>query len=262
MVRLALVAGLLLVAFRGPAARTPPTVRLIYERTGNAADCPDRDAVLDSVRARLGFDPFREPAEVTIQASVSRAGQELYARIRLSDQTSQRGERRLVSRRADCAELASAMELALSIAIDPLGSYREPDAPPPEPARPPTPPAATSAPVDMVVRSSTGPGPAPGYVDIQAGMVGTAGEALAPTLGAFAGVGLRRERWSLSLEGRADLPRSRPAGGGSITAGTLAATLAPCVRQRLFGACALATRIGAAPRGGRALARGGEVAAV
>jgi hypothetical protein len=233
------VAGALSLALSGPAAaRTPPTVRLIYERAANAAECPDRDTVLDAVRARLGFDPFREPAEITIAASVSRAGEQLYARIRLSDGTGQTGERRLASHRADCAELASAMELALSIAIDPLSSAREPATTPP-PVAEPAPPA--TAPVAVAVRTPAAPAGPPRQVDVQLGLVGNIGDTLAPTIGVFAGLGLRGEWWSISIEGRADLPRTQDVGGGSITAGTLAATLAPCLRGGPFGACALAT---------------------
>ena len=70
---------------------------------------------------------------------------------------------------------------------------------------------------------------------------GNLGETVAATLGLFAGVGLRNKPWSLALEGRADLPRSRSAGGGNIEAGILAATLAPCVRRGLLGGCASAS---------------------
>ena len=231
-----LALGALILAFSGQAAaKAPPAVRVIYDRSSTAGDCPDRDAMLDSVRARLGFDPFREPAEITIHASVSRVGEQLYARIRLSDGTAPAGERTLVSHRADCAELGSAMELALSIAIDPLGSFREPATSPPASVAP------AAAPVAIAVRPAPAHSPPPRYLDVQLGTVGSLGDTLGPTIGGFVGVGLRGERWSVSLEGRADLPRSESVGGGSVSAGTLAATVAPCLRQQLFGVCALAT---------------------
>jgi hypothetical protein len=241
--RLALRAAALLVAFTAPVSgKTPPTVRLVYDRTSNATDCPDRDAVLDSVRARLGFDPFRERGDITIHALVSRVGEELFAQIRLSDQTAQAtGERRLVSHRADCGELASAMELALSIAIDqtgtlgPLSSSREPATS----SRPAV--VLTVTPAAFAHEPSTARRSPPGYSDVQAGIEGNVGDVIAPTVGGFAGLEWRSQHWSVSIEGRADLPRSRSVGGGSINAGTLAATLAPCLRQGPFGACALAT---------------------
>jgi hypothetical protein len=223
------------VAFTGQAAvkSAPPAVRLSYERAANVADCPDREAVLDAVRARLGFDPFREPAEINIRASVFRDGKDLCAQILWSDEGARTSERRLASHRADCAELASAMELALSIAIDPLSIAREPESSTPVPLVTEREAVVVETQALDRVRSR--------YLDTVAGTSGNVGETVAPTLGFFAGVGLRSEHWSISLEGRADLPRSRSAGGGSIEAGPLAATLAPCVRRGMFGGCALAS---------------------
>jgi hypothetical protein len=225
----------LLVAFAGQAAvkSAPPAVWLTYERAANVADCPDREAVLDAVRARLGFDPFREPAEINIRASVFRDGKDLCAQILWSDEGARTSERRLASHRADCAELASAMELALSIAIDPLSMAREPEssAPVPRVTEREAVVVETLAPDRFTSR----------YVDAVAGTSGNVGETVAPTLGFFAGVGLRSDHWSLSLEGRADLPRSHSAGGGSIEAGSLATTLVPCVRRGPWGGCALAS---------------------
>jgi len=228
-------AATLLVAFTGQAAvkSAPPAVRLSYERAANVADCPDREAVLDAVRARLGFDPFREPAEINIRASVFRDGKDLCAQILWSDEGARTSERRLASHRADCAELASAMELALSIAIDPLSIAREPESSTPVPLVTEREAVVVETQALDRVRSR--------YLDTVAGTSGNVGETVAPTLGFFAGVGLRSEHWSISLEGRADLPRSRSAGGGSIEAGPLAATLAPCVRRGMFGGCALAS---------------------
>ena len=228
-------AATLLAAFAGQAAvkSAPPAVRLSYERAANVADCPDREAVLDAVRARLGFDPFREPAEINIRASVFRDGKDLCAQILWSDEGARTSERRLASHRADCAELASAMELALSIAIDPLSIAREPE--------PSTPVPLVTEREAVVVETQALDRVRSRYLDAVAGTSGNVGETVAPTLGFFAGVGLRSEHWSISLEGRADLPRSRSVGGGSIEAGPLAATLAPCVRRGMFGGCALAS---------------------
>jgi hypothetical protein len=238
--RVAAASGLLLavlVLFRtDPAwAKTPPAVHLDYDRAASAADCPDKQAVLDAVRARLGFDPFREPAEITIRATVQRQGEELRARIVLSGPTEQPGERDLVSRRSDCSELASVMDLALSIAIDPLSISREPAASTsvvvfPVTVSSPPPPVAEAPP----------PSP-PKLIELEVGAVGSWGQTVSPTAGLVAGAGLRSEGWSLSLEGRADLPRSREVGGGRVEAGTLAGSLVPCLRRGLFGACFLAS---------------------
>jgi hypothetical protein len=232
---LALAAGLLLVTLPRPTqGKSPPTVHLTYERAANAADCPDREAVQNAVRARLGFDPFREPAEISMRASVSRKGEELRGRILMSSENAQAGERLLVSKRADCAELAAAMDLALSIAIDPLSIAREPTAPssivvintPPAPV-----------PVEKpVVESSP-----PKHIEVLAGITGSIGETVSATGGLLAGVGLRSVNWSISFEGRANLPRPHAVAGGHIDVGTLSATLAPCVHRSIVGGCALVT---------------------
>ena len=84
------------------AAHPTPLVRLTYDRDGTAADCPDRAAVLDAVRARLGYDPFREPAEILIESRVERRGEQLNATLKLSSAQAQpQGERHLTSERAD-----------------------------------------------------------------------------------------------------------------------------------------------------------------
>jgi len=192
--------------------------------------------MLDAVRARLGYDPFREPGEITILARIWREGEELRGSILLTDRSRQTGERTMVSHSADCSELTSAMDLALSIAIDPLSIGHEPVASPAvvelRMVPPPIPP--------VVERPASAP-PAPTHFEINLGAAGNVGETVAATMGFLAGVGLRSERWSLSVEGRADLPRTRAAGGGHVEAGTLAATLAPCLRRGVFGGCVLAT---------------------
>jgi len=225
------------------AAKAPPAVRLTYERSPAAADCPDKETVLDAVRARLGFDPFREPAEIAIRASVTRTADELTADLRLSDDRSEGGEKRLVSRRADCSELASAMELALSIAIDPLSVTGVAPAPasPPAPSRPITVFVETLAPAPLPSSSPPGPAGPPKFLLALGGAVGSVGTSLSPTLGFLGGFGLASERWSVSLEGRADLPASREVEGGHITLSMLSGTLVPCLHRRPFSGCLLAS---------------------
>ena len=238
--RTALPIGVLLMVLLVPsskvqAGRPPPLVRLTYERQSTAADCPDKAAVMDAVRARLGFDPFREPAEVIMRATVERRGEELNATLRMSSSQDQPlGERHLVSNRAACAELASAMDLAISIAIDPLTVAGPAPAPvqiaaPPAPAAPPAvapPPPAPAIPV---------------FIEAELGAAGNTGGSLSPTLGFFAGAALGRQSWSVLVEGRADLPTSRAVAGGQIDVSVLAGTLAPCLRRGRFGVCVLGT---------------------
>jgi len=225
-------------------SKPPPAVRLVYDRGPSAADCPDEQMVVYAVRARLGFDPFHEPADLVIRASLFRIGEELRATIRLSDNRRNQGERNLVSRRSDCTELASAVELALSIAVDPLSVAR--DAPAPASAPAPivvgqaAPPAAPAPPAAVSVQAAP-PAP-PKHVQATLGAAGSVGGSVAPTLGVVAGVGFGTDSWSVAIEGRADLPASKEVdGGGRITASMLAGTLAPCFQRWLLGGCLLAT---------------------
>ena len=77
-------------------------------------------------------------------ATVNRTGSTLEARIEITSADGKSvAERKLVSRQSDCLELAAAMELAISIAIDPLAGSRArptPPAPPVSPALAPLPP--------------------------------------------------------------------------------------------------------------------------
>jgi hypothetical protein len=241
---LALVA-LAVLAARPAAAKAPPAVRFVYERDASAADCPDADIVRYAVRARLGFDPFHEPADITIRASVSRAGEELRAAILLADESRKEGERHLVSRRADCSELASAMELALSIAIDPLSVARDPPPAPPAPivvvAPAPAPPLPPTPALAVHAAPPPAPPAPPKRVHASVGAAGSVGGSLAATVGVVAGVGLGTEAWSIDIEGRADLPTSREVAGGRVSASMLAGTLAPCLHRWLVGGCLLAT---------------------
>ena len=99
--------------------------------------------------------------EMLVSATVNRTGRTLEARIQIGGAGGAvSAERKLVSRESDCIELASAMELAISIAIDPLAGSR----PRPRPRRQPrrlrlrrrrAPPSV------IVVREPAPPPPAP-----------------------------------------------------------------------------------------------------
>jgi len=230
-------------AVAGTQSEARPAVRLVYERAGSAADCPEAGTVMDAVRARLGYDPFREPAAVVAHAALAREDDELRATISLVDGGARTGERRLVSRRSDCTELSSAVELALSIAIDPFSVGSQP----PEPSAVDEPAVPAAAPRVIFVAA---PGPAaaaptfapPKAVQATLGAVGSVGASISSALGLAASVGLRAPRWSIALEGRADLPRSRTVeSGGSIRVSTMAASVAPCLHLQMLGACVLAS---------------------
>ncbi len=236
--------GLARVANAEPA---PRTARLFY--TGaDLADCPDEGAIKNIVSARLGYDPFASDAEQIVTAVITREGKGLRGQVDLRDRAfAVRGSRVLTTDKIDCAELASSMALAISIAIDPLSLTRPApvaqralmpiEVAEPEPQAvavpPPDVPVARARPERVVLRFGANASVAFGV---------TPGTSLAP--GVFAGIG--RGSVSLDLEGRAHLPSVVPAtsasapSGGSVSASLLIATLVPCFHVRIVMGCALA----------------------
>jgi hypothetical protein len=231
-------------------AQAPRRVRLEYERQEGAAVCPEAAVIQAGVAARLGYEPFDDRADDHLRVVVHRSGRALEAHIEMTDaHGALKAERRLVSRQSDCAELAALVELALSIAIDP---FIAPFGARPEPIVP-TPPAPekTSPPAAAVMAAPPEPSrPISGY--LAAGAVGGIGVTPSRTLGFEVGGGLRRDRLSLGMEGRADLPAKTSLQVGAARTSLLVASLVPCFHFRSLGACALGTA-GALRAAGRGL---------
>src|SRR5262249_5892581 len=154
--------------------------------------------------------------------------------------------RRLASHKDDCTELASAVALAISIAIDPLQLSRP--APPPRVEPPPACPACPACPPERVCAAPP-PCPAcpppppplpralpPPSVEyrVSAGALLALKSEPAITGGGEVNLGLRWRRVSLALEGRFDAPRAVDLPGGSLGAHVLAAGLVPCVHHYLL----------------------------
>lgn len=229
------------------AAAPLRTARLSYTSGAGAADCPDADVIRAGVTARLGYDPFDDRAELAVLATVNRNGRTLEARIEIAGGAGQTTERTLVSRESDCQELASAIELAISIAIDPLaGSRPRPAAPAPAPAPPPPPPQV------IVVREvAPRPAPAPAlapsvpiHFQVRLGAIGAIGSAPAAAVGASVGAAVRRGSLSIGLEGRGDLPSTMGLYRGDTYAGQLQTSLligslVPCASRGILEGCVL-----------------------
>src|SRR6185503_8095001 len=112
---------------------------LLYVREAGAERCPDEAQLRAQVAARLGYDPFSASAPSTISVTLRRSARGLLARIELVDRTGEvTGARSLTAPEPDCVALAQAVELAVSLAVDPLRFV----APPAPAARPPTVPVA------------------------------------------------------------------------------------------------------------------------
>src|SRR5262249_55413914 len=138
--------------------------------------CPDERALRNAVAARLGYDPFRDDAPRVVTATIALDGRTLRGRVRIDDGGAARGSREMTARPGECADLASALPLAVSIAIDPLSLSRgappapaaagrtdtaPPRAPEPAPPRTPEPVPTCLAPAPrttaLAVRAPVGP---------------------------------------------------------------------------------------------------------
>ena len=231
-----------------PVNRAGSTARLRVASPAAAASCPDELALARRVDARGGRRLVDPDATLTVDVAFGDgdAGA-LIATLKLTEGDRSLGERTIAARHRDCAALGEAVAVAIAVALDPDALVVLPDAALPpitsskrEPAPEPTPIAGASR------SSRTGGGHRPkpaapeslGPVRARAriGVLGALGAAPAETGGLVAGVGLRLiESFSLSLEGRADLPVGREAAVGSAFLGEVA----PCAHVGPFAPCAL-----------------------
>jgi hypothetical protein len=228
----------------------PTFVRFAYERGEAVGACPDQAAIQLGVAARLGYDPFRPDATFRLRASIERGAGALEARIEMIDgQGRLTAERRLQSRQRDCAELASSVELAISIAIDPLGQGRARGVAAMAPARSPessVAPAESQAPPPVESAHAASPAQdaatAPPLVSrFVLAAVGALRVAPSPNLGVVAGASVGRRWWSLALEARADWPASTSLRAGEVSSAIYVGTLVPCVHHGVVAVCALAS---------------------
>ena len=241
--------------------------RLVYERGAGADACPDEAGLRRDVAARLGHDPFVTSADRTVAARIVREGNTLRGTIELLDAGGKvNGARALESKQLDCKELASAMSLAISLALDPLAGA------PPKPsasvsvtasasATPVVSASASPPPLPPAPSASTAPSlPAPASEPLNRGLrIGFgsfAGVGFGPrnSLAIVASVGYRAPRWSFDVEGRRDVPlEAKQLGAGTATASIFGATLVPCFVRGPLGVCGLLSL-------GALEASGGEVA--
>jgi hypothetical protein len=202
--------------------------------------------VRQSVAARLGFEPFSSEAPLRIDARIAPGTEGLRGELTVVDANGAKRVRELSSRTGDCLELASAMELAIAIVIDPQYLLRpapRPPAPgtsPPKvaeaaPVTPPQPPRVTAAPI-------AGPPPGPA-IFATAGAHLAGGLAPTPVLGAFGGAAFRWPGWSFALEARADLPGAVAfgEGGGEVAGSVLLGSAAVCARFGVWAGCGFAS---------------------
>lgn len=119
------LAGLLLPSLA--AAQHPPRrVRLHVSRGVGAERCPDAEALRETVRGRLGYDPFTDPPTARVELAFVRHGRWLVAELRVGGLEETPSTPRVLRTRAmGCETLGASSALALSLAIDAL-----PESPP------------------------------------------------------------------------------------------------------------------------------------
>jgi hypothetical protein len=234
---LALVAASL-PALAGERARA----RLEYVLGPGAERCPDRSALMGAIVARLGYEPWDEQAPRLFKAIVRREGKILRAEVEIRDGDRVVGRRELSSAENDCQELAAAVGLAISIAIDPLSVGRKPPAAPPASApapREPPPPATDHEPPVPAVVAPVRPRPETARLRVSAGLGGLVAVGSAPGVagGLTLQARLRLEALSVGLEGRVDLPARTDSQGGEVGTTLVAGALLPCVHWRYLAGC-------------------------
>ena len=237
------------------ANAAPRAVHLVYNRGAGAEQCPSQAELQQGIIARLGRDPFWGRGARQMWITISRSGTELVATIAAQAEDGGAAQVRAVtSRRAECVELASAVELAVAIAIDPGAALGRPSEAPGDVAESPEPPSTSPS---LVAAPSRASEPA-GLVMVQrvdtpaarsardrhwfvgAGLLLSAGAGPGPSAGFSLGLGARQRDWSLTVEGRVDYPTEKVVGGGAVGAAPILGEAVPCYHVHWFAACAVA----------------------
>ena len=229
-------------------AHANPSARLVYVRGPGAQVCPNEDAVRAAVATRLGYDPFFPSAPTTIFVELAGSGDRFVAQVKLVDSEGvERGTRRLASPKGRCLDLVGTLALTISLVVDPLSLA---PAPPPRDSQDPPAPAppaegapASAASIPPLVSDAESPAassaPPVSALRYFAGvsLLGSLGSALAPTAGAAAFGGARRDWLSVRIEGRGDLPASATS-PPAARSWALVASASPCAHWRSAFACA------------------------
>lgn len=243
----------------------PPVARLTFERGAGAEACPDQAALESAVAARLGYVPFRPDAVRAISVRFARSGRGIAATVVATTAEGASRERTLSSATRDCEELASAVALAISVAIDPESLGREPGervasatspsaATSSAPAAPVPVPAPTARPAPSAAAARVPITPRPTSEASHWGVAVFPHVAIASLPSTTFGVGLaarwRHAAWVLELGARYAWPRDTDLAPGAVHSelwgGAAAACFSPGVE--LCGA-AIASRFAASGAG-------------
>jgi hypothetical protein len=219
-------------------------VRLDYVRGPGTETCQDERGLRSAIAGRLGYDPA-QPAPLatallpTLRVSVTRQDGGFVARAEKRAASGRVEWTRPALVDADCRHLIGVLGLSIAITLDP-GASGMASAASAEPARvEPLPPSPIAPAVDRVSPPPPAPSQRPAIrIGVRAGVAGGAGPSPAATLAAD--IGVRGSAWSVSLEGRADLPATAGVDtGAKLRTSVLAASLVPCGHWRWLVGCGI-----------------------
>ncbi len=210
----AAVSALVLAMLSDPPARVGapmPKVRLVVESTDSA--CVVEGAVRSAVIARLGRDPFDASSDDVLRVQVHEDARGLGAQIERRDAAGSRGVRTLDLGTTPCRDTLDAIALSIAIAIDPFS-------------------------IDAGVPSSTPSSSTPLVLEARVAAIVSTGSAPAPSFGAGLGLGVRRARWALAIEGRLDLGGEIDVAPGRVRGAARLGLVVGCYGTRAV-ACAI-----------------------
>jgi len=249
-----LVSLLLLLLLGARNAAGFPSSRLVYARGPGAEGCPEQAAVREAVKKRLGYDPFFPSADKTIILRVAREPNGLRGEVELVDEHgTEVGHREFTAPTEQCMELVRAMALSVSIAIDPKSAETYGAGPEGSPALDAAEngqevpgnavPEPTAVPLQRLLQHASTPPvrmvPAAPAWRGSGGLGGTLPLRSLPdlTIGASAFAAIRKDRWSLAMEGELDLPGSTRVQGVELRSSSFALKVLPCAHWGLAFAC-------------------------
>jgi hypothetical protein len=251
--------AIVIAAVTGPAP-DGKAVRLVYVRDAGAEKCPAEAELRAAVTSRLGYDPFLAEAPRSVLARVGASEGGLVGGIELIDEAGlSRGKRELRTDGATCDEMARAMALSMSIAVDPERAARGETTPapassaalpppPPEPEPAPTPPAAPPP----APKPALAPARAPlqdrlphpetprTHLSVSLAALSTAGIAPGFALGGALGVQGQRGVWAMGVGARlVHAPAALVDRATQLEVTLAAGELSGCLRDSVFEHCLL-----------------------
>ena len=226
--------------------------RLVYVRGPGTDECPAEVDLRLLVMARLGYDPFSPQASRVVISRVEGRGDRLVSNLEVIDEAGMStGQRELIAKPGRCGELARALALSISLAIDPeRASQPSATTPPKPPERPaaaadpapaPAPPEAEAPGTLALDPTRTGEPPpqvARGFAALT--VVSSLGALPGLSFGATASLGLRLPGLAVSLDalGQIGLPRQLEP-RGQLDGVLLGGGVSLCAVSGVWEACAV-----------------------